>query len=264
MRIRLESKKSEDIKKEHKEVIKKILTTQVKGIPNIMGGGVEGVDQDIILPNGDVITKNNPDHKNYKYKQDKTTVNPLSQQYIIFTEGSNLLDTLTLPYINFSKTFTNDIHETLNVLGIEATREIIIREIIDVLQSQINRRHVGLLADVMTAQGYLVSVDRYGVNKTDTGILSRATFEETTKMIANASVFGEIDTIKGVSSNIMFGQFFPGGTNAAKILLDEEMLLDPNTKLYSQEDKRRKLRKIEINPDQTLAECQNLDFDFKL
>jgi DNA-directed RNA polymerase beta' subunit len=41
-------------------------------------------------------------------------------------------------------------------------------------------------------------------------------------MLAKAAIFGELDKLNGVSSNIMFGQEVPCGTGMVDVLFDEE------------------------------------------
>lgn len=265
MRIRVVTR-SDDPKKDLKDLTKKILTTSVKGIRNILGGSVIYEDTDLYLDDGRFISKESSEYeKKFKYKEEKI-LNPLYQQYLIQTEGTNLFDVMALDGIETYRTYSNDLHESLEVLGIEATRELIIQEIVNVFSfggKSLNNRHLGVLADVMTAQGHLVSIDRYGVNKTETGVLSRATFETTTNQIANASIFAEEDPMTGVSSKIMFGEFYEGGTNSFGVLLDEEMIMDNAEKLHYPK-RISKRRNVEYQEDDTLASCQNLDFEFAL
>jgi hypothetical protein len=66
-----------------------------------------------------------------------------------------------------------------------------------------------------------MSADRYGINKTDSGPLAKACFEETEKILLKAALFGEMDPITGVSANIMTGQPIRAGTGFTQILVDE-------------------------------------------
>jgi len=54
--------------------------------------------------------------------------------------------------------------------------------------------------------------------------LAKASFEETTDQLLEASLFGAFDNIKGVSSNIMVGQIPNCGTGDSVVLLDEDLL----------------------------------------
>ena len=141
------------------------------------------------------------------------------------TIGTNLLEILAMPGVDSTRTFTNHILEINEILGIDAAREAIIRELGAAFdQSYINYHHVSLLADRMTSRGIPLSIDRHGVAKSDAGPLAKASFEETDAVFMRAAYMGELDPVTGVTANIMFGQPIPGGTGMSQILLDEEML----------------------------------------
>jgi hypothetical protein len=64
----------------------------------------------------------------------------------------------------------------------------------------------------MTFSGRIVPVNRFGMKKNETGVLAKSSFEETSKVMFEAAVGAEYDTMRGVSANIMFGQKPPCGT----------------------------------------------------
>ena len=112
-------------------------------------------------------------------------------------------------------------------LGIEAARYTLLKEIRDVItdaSNYVNFRHLSLLCDIMTNRGSLMSIDRFGINRGNIGPLAKCSFEEATDQLFNASIFGEIDKLNGVSSNIMMGQIPPCGTGMTDVLLDESKL----------------------------------------
>ena len=76
----------------------------------------------------------------------------------------------------------------------------------------------------MCQNGEVMSINRHGLKKENIGPLAKASFEETTDQLLDASLFGEFDNIKGVSSNIMVGQIPNCGTGDSTLLLDEDML----------------------------------------
>ena len=78
----------------------------------------------------------------------------------------------------------------------------------------------------MTNRGTLMSIDRFGINRGNIGPLAKCSFEETTDQLFKAAIFGELDKLNGVSSNIMMGQIPPCGTGAIDILLDESKLIN--------------------------------------
>ena len=168
------------------------------------------------------------DDDNYKYNLDSNSFEP-SPQWIIETSGTNLMDIFKHPYIDQTMTISSDIHEVYEILGVEAARTLLINEINEIFSqssSYVNHRHLALLADVITNKGGLMSIDRHGINKSDRGPLAKCSFEETPDIIARAAIFGELDNVKGVSSNIMLGQEVPIGTGSVDILFDEEQFTE--------------------------------------
>ena len=143
--------------------------------------------------------------------------------WVLDTTGSNLLETLGLDYIDSARTHSNDIREIFDVLGIEAARQVIHDEIVDVLEfsgAYANYHHLSLLCDRMTTKKNLVSIFRTGLFSDDIGPIAKATFEVHTEVLLDAARFGEADNMRGVSANVMCGQ--PGyyGTNAFQLVLD--------------------------------------------
>lgn len=149
-----------------------------------------------------------------------------ADQFVLDTLGSNFLDVMIHPNVDGRKLLSNHVHDVLDVLGIEAARQVLFREIYALFEqaAPVNYRHVALLCDTMTNRGRLMSADRYGVNKKKIGPLAKASFEQTEDIMTRAALFGELDPITGVSANIMTGQPIRGGTTFSKILLDEEAL----------------------------------------
>jgi len=144
-------------------------------------------------------------------------------EWVLDTDGSNFMEILSNPNVDATRTTSNDPREICAVLGIEAARISLHNEIMEVIrESSVNFRHVSLLVDTMTHRGTMMSIDRHGINRGDVGPLAKSSFEETTDMLINASVFAEYDKINGVSANIMLGQIAPCGTGNSEILLDED------------------------------------------
>ena len=146
-------------------------------------------------------------------------------QYVLDSEGTNLLDLLTLANIDSARTFSDDIHEVMEVFGIETARIAMYDELMKVFDREyINYHHISVLVDAMTYHGRFIAIDRFGMNKLDNGVLAKSSFEQTSKIIFEAAISGEFDTMKGVSANIMFGQKPPCGTGIVDILVDETLL----------------------------------------
>ena len=161
-------------------------------------------------------------------------------EWVLNTSGINLLELFTNNDIDCTKTYSNDIYEIYETLGIEAAREVLMKEIYDVIVGSgnyVNHRHLALLGDIMTNRGALMSIDRFGINRNNIGPLAKCSFEETTDQLFKASIFGEVDNLSGVSSNIMMGQIPKCGTGDSEIIIDETKLLNiPGDEEYELDD----------------------------
>ena len=136
-------------------------------------------------------------------------------EYVIVTAGTNLKEILKKDFVDETRTRSNDLYEVEKVFGIEATRQLIIDEVLKVLDSQginIDIRHIMLVADAMTFSGKLQGINRYGIVKEKPSILARASFETPIRHFINAALTGEIDYLNSVIENVMVNQMVPVGT----------------------------------------------------
>jgi DNA-directed RNA polymerase subunit A" len=143
-------------------------------------------------------------------------------EYVIYTDGSNLAGVLRVKGIDPYKVYTNNIFEIAEVLGIEAARAAIIREAYHVLEQQgldVDLRHVILIADLMTITGKIRQIGRHGVSGEKSSILARAAFEVTVKHLLEAAVHGEEDPLEGVTENVIVGQTIPLGTGMVELFM---------------------------------------------
>ena len=208
-------------------ILNDIVLTGIKGISN-------------------ATMQKNTDHYIYNLDSNSYVQEP---EWVIETTGSNLIDIFKHPAVDAKRTVSNDIHEIYEVLGIEAARTVLINEIDEIFSqssANVNHRHLSLLADVMTNKGQLMSIDRHGINKSDRGPLAKCSFEETPDIISRAAIFGELDKVNGVSSNIMLGQEVPVGTGSIDLLFDEEKYFEIASN---------------IKIDQELKEIEEIDSD---
>jgi len=145
-------------------------------------------------------------------------------EFVIYTYGSNLKEVMKIPEIDYTRVYSNDIHEVTKVLGIEAAREVIVREILNILEKQgldVDVRHVLLLADVLTWYGEYLGVTRYGLQAEKGSALARAAFETPIKHFIAAAMLGEDDDMKTAIENVMTNQPIPYGTGLFKVFYVE-------------------------------------------
>jgi DNA-directed RNA polymerase II subunit RPB1 len=172
------------------------------------------------------------------------------EQFVLDVEGTNLYDLMVFPGVDGTRTFSNDIHEVNEVFGIEAARLALYEEINEVFASEkVNYHHLSVLVDTMTFSGRIVPVNRFGMSKNETGVLAKSSFEETSKIMFNAAMWAEKDSMRGVSANIMFGQKPPCGTGFVDILVDESRLPEGPEELEdTQEDMDKLNQRLAIAP----------------
>ncbi|MBI2581041.1 DNA-directed RNA polymerase subunit A'' [Candidatus Woesearchaeota archaeon] len=144
-----------------------------------------------------------------------------NNEYVILTFGSNLKKVMQYPFVDEARTTTNDIFEIEETLGIEAARQAVIDEVYKVIETQglnVDIRHLMLVADVMSADGKVKGITRYGVVRDKSSVLARASFETPIKHIINASLYGEVDNLTSVVENVMLNQPVPVGTGLPKLV----------------------------------------------
>lgn len=166
----------------------KLLNTRVKGVPDI----------------------------------ERVTIVKQDEEWVIQTAGSNLAKVVAVDGIDLTRIATNNVYEIWQTLGIEAARTALIKEVTNTLEEQgleVDTRHIMLVADLMTSKGYLQQIGRHGIAGTKTSVLARAAFEITVPTIAKASLEGQIETLKGVTENVIVGATVPVGTGMVDLYM---------------------------------------------
>jgi DNA-directed RNA polymerase II subunit RPB1 len=149
--------------------------------------------------------------------------------WLLDTVGSNLLDIFPLDFIDYTRTYSNDIREVYDVLGIEAARQNILNEFNEVMEASdayVNYHHLSILCDRMTVKAEMVPMFRSGIINDDIGPISKSTYEMHTEIFLDASRHGDFDQMRGVSANVMCGQAGYYGTNAFSLLLDMKAIMN--------------------------------------
>jgi DNA-directed RNA polymerase subunit A" len=142
-------------------------------------------------------------------------------EYVLYTEGSDLKRILSLPEVDVARTSTNNIIEISTVLGVEAARRSIFEEAKKTLSEQgltVDARHLMLVADVMSVGGTIRAIGRHGVSGEKSSVLARAAFEITSNHLLTAGITGEIEPLAGVAENIIIGQPITLGTGAVELI----------------------------------------------
>ena len=152
-----------------------------------------------------------------------TQVSPIfnGNEFVILCAGADLKDVFKIDGVDETRTTTNNIFMMAEVLGIEAARQAIINEAINVIKQQgldIDIRHIMFLADAMTNSGKIRGITRSGITAEKESVLARASFETPLKHIVNASLIGEEDNLNSVIENVMVNQVVPLGTGLPDLI----------------------------------------------
>ncbi|XP_030019396.1 DNA-directed RNA polymerase III subunit RPC1-like [Sphaeramia orbicularis] len=142
-------------------------------------------------------------------------------KYKLLVEGDNLRAVMATHGVKGSRTTSNNTYEVEKTLGIEAARSTIINEIQYTMVNHgmsIDRRHVMLLADLMSYKGEILGITRFGLAKMKESVLMLASFEKTADHLFDAAYFGQKDSVCGVSECIIMGIPMNIGTGLFKLL----------------------------------------------
>jgi len=118
-------------------------TLKLRGIPDI--------PRVLIEQDKDYKKKFSPDDYDVATGRNRFDVYTKLIPFFLYAEGNNLLRVLSFMEVDQQRTYSNDITEVLTVLGIEAVRGALLKEIREVIKasSYVNYRHISCLIDVI-------------------------------------------------------------------------------------------------------------------
>jgi DNA-directed RNA polymerase subunit A" len=151
----------------------------------------------------------------------QVVVSKEDEEWVITTLGSSLKAVFEIEGVDYTRTVCNNIFEMYDVLGVEAARTMIINQAQYTMEEQglgVDVRYIMLLADLMSVDGEIKAIGRYGISGQKASVLVRASFEETKKHLVGASIRGEKDHLKGAIENIILNQVAPIGTGAFDLI----------------------------------------------
>lgn len=179
--------------------------------------------QDILRPKLlDITISGIPKIKDYYIQK-----NDITKQFFIDTEGANMIELLKLNFIDKSSLKTNHMWEVYDIFGIEGTRKFLLEELKHIVSSDgtfINECHLTILIDLMTFNGIIQSISRYGVKKEQNSVLTRSSFEESLEHFSKAAFFSEKEMIRSVSASIMCGKRSNIGSGVLSLRMDWDKL----------------------------------------
>jgi len=201
-------------------VINVIGEFKLKGIANIKR--INGVEATRMVTFGKETNYDTDYYLDYQEKDDPEDF-AFVEEYVIYSAGVNLVDIRYINGIDLTRTLADDIVMVYEAYGIEVARAALLQEFVWAYENagaRVNYQHLSILADIMTYNGYLMSIDRHGINKSNLDVLSKASFEKTIEQLIVAAVFSRTDHMRGISSRIMAGATIKGGTGYPVLKFD--------------------------------------------
>ena len=138
----------------------------------------------------------------------------------IRTKGSNLTSTLGLSFVDAELSICDSATDALESLGIEAARNVLVRELSKVLKGEVrfDNKHINLLADFMTSKGKIIPINISGMAERGHSYLTRASNERTMMELARAACKGVAEPIQSISDSIITGSRSKVGTGIINVL----------------------------------------------
>lgn len=137
------------------------------------------------------------------------------------TEGINMQELWKYPEIlDLNSLYSNNIHGVAKTYGIEAARNVIIKEVQDVFKVygiHIDARHLSLIADYMTFEGVYKPFNRIGI-ESNPSPFQKMSFETSTHFLRSATAFGQPDDLGSPSSRIVVGRVIGQGTGMVDLI----------------------------------------------
>ncbi|NHJ24090.1 MAG: DNA-directed RNA polymerase subunit A'' [Candidatus Lokiarchaeota archaeon] len=152
-----------------------------------------------------------------------------NKEWLIKTEGTNLQSVVQIDGVDTTRSVSNHIHEIEKLYGIEAARNMIIKESQKVLEQQgldVDLRHLLILSDLMCVGGVIQSIGRHGISGSKSSVFARAAFEVTVNQLLDAGLYGEEEKLLGIPENVIIGQVSPIGTGRVSIMFDLDANLE--------------------------------------
>ena len=250
-RIRLKKKSKGPKPLDQTDEIYMLKMFQDNLMKNIILRGIKGIQTVLARKRIDLISKENATYTK-------------KEIWVLDTVGSNLMEILSMGSIDAKRTISNDIQEINRVLGIEAARQALMAELEEAFDTTyINHHHISLLCDRMTANSSLISIFRHGINNDDIGPIAKASFEETPEMFLKAARHAELDTVRGISANVMCGQEGFYGTNSFAVLLNMNEIMK-TTAIQEEEEEAEEAEAEEAEAESAPCSKQVLLIESKL
>lgn len=141
------------------------------------------------------------------------------------TTGTNLVELQKIPWVDKTRTASNNTYEIARLFGVEAARAYALWETLEIMKVAgmiVSPHHPLLVLDVMYRRGVPLGVNFSGIAKQQGGdFLGLATTEKAAAVFRNAALYGEKAPVNTFAASVIIGAVAPVGSNS-DALLDQE------------------------------------------
>ena len=124
--------------------------------------------------------------------------------------------------------------------------ELLTGEVIDLLEiNSINEKLKSEKKKPASFERVLLGITKASLQTNS--FISAASFQETTRVLTDASIKGKTDTLEGLKENVIVGRLVPAGTGLTKIGWDKQAREQDKTRL-------EEIKKQELESASTVAE----------
>ena len=140
---------------------------------------------------------------------------------VVQTDGINIHGLWeSADLIDVEKLTTNNPAAMLRVLGVEAARATVVKEVSSVFGAYgiaVDPRHLSLIADHMTHMGGYRACNRIGIEASTSPFL-KISFETAASFLVSATLHGDIDPLTSPAARIVLGRPVGMGTGALEVI----------------------------------------------
>lgn len=171
-----------------------------------------------------VIRTTTPDLNNMEKIVEDTNPRELNYYYAKVM-GTNYVDVVAHPLINSQKSISNDPYQMSKYLGISGARTVLTEEYQEMFSDNyINPRNIANIVNFQTSQGVFLPVTSRGVSRQPIGPMTKASFQEATKYLAQGAAFGAYESTNSVSASVYLGKRIKLGTGCMEIEYSEDIV----------------------------------------
>ena len=146
------------------------------------------------------------------------------KQMKVECSGQNLKGLFAQPDVDSTMSYCDNVHEMAEVLGIEAARAFLVKQISEVIgaDGDININHIMLIADQMCHRGEVQGLS-YPAISAQTDYLTMATCAMATKRVQQAAAVGRVADARASTVAICVGRMTTIGTGSVDVVPDDDL-----------------------------------------